>query len=320
MLNPEENTSALEQEIIALTQEEPESTGLATRLNDLANAYQHLGRYSEAEDLYDRSRQIRETHLGLDHPDTGVTLHDLATLYDAMGNYEAAEPLYIRALKIRETHLGDHPDTATNLSNLAGLYKSTRQYDASEMLYLRSLKMREMLLGDHLSTATSLNNLAGLYLLMDNLSVAEDLFKRSLKMVEAQCGTYHPTTASSLNNLADLYHRIDNDHAAEQLLKRAIAICEELGTEHLISFSVLQHLVKLYISQGKYPKAGAVLSRWLVICQTQLPSDHFQTEQIQTALANLKKEGLYVPPASPQKPSSPKAFGNQSRNKSNRKK
>ena len=112
----------------------------ATALNNLAELYRAMGRYSEAEPLYQRSLSIREQQLGADHPDTAQSLNNLAELYRAMGRYSDAEPLYQRSLSIYEQQLGaDHPNTAATLNNLAGLYESMGRYSEAEALYKRSL-------------------------------------------------------------------------------------------------------------------------------------------------------------------------------------
>ena len=79
---------------------------MATSLNNLADLYQAMGRYAEAEPLYRRSLEIREKQLGRDHPDVATSLNNLANLYRAMGRYAEAEPLYRRSLAIREKQLG----------------------------------------------------------------------------------------------------------------------------------------------------------------------------------------------------------------------
>ena len=66
---------------------------VATSLNNLANLYQDMGRYAEAEPLYRRCLAIREKQLGPDHPEVANSLNNLAHLYRSMGRYAEAEPL-----------------------------------------------------------------------------------------------------------------------------------------------------------------------------------------------------------------------------------
>jgi tetratricopeptide (TPR) repeat protein len=81
-----------------------------------------IGRYGEAESLYQRSLAIKEKALGKDHPDVAISLNNLAGLYDEQGKYDQAEPLFQRSLAIDEKALGrDHPTTKTVKNNLQQL-------------------------------------------------------------------------------------------------------------------------------------------------------------------------------------------------------
>ena len=208
--------------------------GEATSLNNLGSLYYFMGRYSEADPVYVRSLQIRETQLGADNPDTAQSLNNLAFLYNSMGRYSEAEPLFVRSLQIRETQLGaDYPDTAQSLNNLAFLYNSMGRYSEAEPLFVRSLQIREAQLGaDHPDTAQSLNNLAALYAYIGRYSEAEPLFMSSLQIRETQLGADHPDTVTSLNNLAELYRAMGRYSEAEPLYLRALEIAmKSLGED-----------------------------------------------------------------------------------------
>jgi len=87
-----------------------------------------MGRYAEAEPLYQRSLAIREQQLGADHPDTAQGLNSLALLYYAMGRYAEAEPLLVRTLEIFINVLGkNHPSTQTVLGNFRCLIQQAVQ-------------------------------------------------------------------------------------------------------------------------------------------------------------------------------------------------
>ena len=211
------------------------SLGEANSLNNLAGLYYSIGRYSDAEPLYERSLHIRETQLGADHPSTATSLNNLAELYRSMGRYSEAEPLYVRSLHIRETQLGaDHPDTASSLNNLAALYYSMGRYSEVEPLLVRSLHIHETHLGaDHPNTAGSLNNLGLLYRSMGRYSEAEPLLVRSLHIRETQLGADHPDTAGSWLNLAALYHDMQRHAEALNAINRAVGIYNQtLGSDH----------------------------------------------------------------------------------------
>ena len=163
----------------ALARDHPD---VATALNSLAFLHDSLGRYADAEPLYQRSLAIREKALGRDHPDVANSLNNLAGLYYDQGRYADAEVLFQRSLVISEKALGrDHPDVANSLNNLAGLYRIQGRYANAEPLFQRSLAISEKALGrDHPDVALSLNNLAGLYRRQGRYADALPIIRRTL--------------------------------------------------------------------------------------------------------------------------------------------
>ncbi|WP_199307335.1 tetratricopeptide repeat protein [Alkalinema sp. FACHB-956] len=275
------------QEAISRREALEDLTPLAVSLSYLALLYDSMGRYGEAEPLFQRALQIREAQLGPDHPDTATSLNNLALSYRSMGRYGEAEPLYQRALQIREAQLGpDHPDTATSLNNIAALYDFIGHYGEAEPLYQRALQIREAQLGpDHADTATSLNNMAVLYRSTGRYGEAEPLYQRALQIREAQLGPDHPDTATSLNNIAELYRSMGRYGEAEPLYQRALQIREaQLGPDHPDTAQSLNNLAGLYDSMGRYGEAEPLYQRALQISEAQLGPDHPSTA---TSLNNI---------------------------------
>jgi tetratricopeptide (TPR) repeat protein len=113
---------------------------VAQTLNDLANAYRVLGKYSEAEGLFKRALVIREKTLGADHPVVADTLNDLANVYLGQGKYSEAEGLYKRTLAIREQTNGEgHPLVGQALNSLALVYLAQAKYTEAAGLFERAL-------------------------------------------------------------------------------------------------------------------------------------------------------------------------------------
>lgn len=85
---------------------------IAVNLDNLAAIRQSQGETADAERLYRRAAEIKETILGPDHPDLGFTLYNLATLFASSTDpvrLDEATALYERALEIFEHALG--PDS-----------------------------------------------------------------------------------------------------------------------------------------------------------------------------------------------------------------
>ena len=134
--------------------------------NNLANAYQAIGRFKEAIDLYNKVCSDRERVLGLDHPDTLNSQHNLAEDYLRYEWKEEAIDLYEQVLAARKRVLGlDHPDTLNSQHNLASAYRSAGRITEAIDLYEQVLAARKRVLGpDHPDTLETQNALIESYL------------------------------------------------------------------------------------------------------------------------------------------------------------
>jgi CHAT domain-containing protein/Tfp pilus assembly protein PilF len=260
--------------------------------------YRTERQYSKAEPLFQRSLNIREKALGLEHRDVAQSLHHLALLYSEQGQYAKAEPLYQRALAIREKVLGaDHLDVAATLNDLAVLFRAQALYAKAEPLYQRALSIREKALGpDHPNVALILNNLAVLYRTQGQYSKAEPLFQRSLNIREKALGVEHRDVAQTLNNLAWLYYEQAEYTKAEPLYDRALAIREKaLGADHLDVAATLNDLAVLFRAQGQDAKAEPLYQRSLTIHEKIQGPDHPAVATGLNNLANLyRAQALYA--------------------------
>lgn len=63
--------------------------------------------------------------LGVEHPDTLISMHNLASIYWNQGQWKEAEELQVQVMETKKTVLGDeHPDTLISMHNLACTWKS----------------------------------------------------------------------------------------------------------------------------------------------------------------------------------------------------
>ena len=103
----------------------PDYFDTLTARNNLAGAYEDVGRFGEAIELYERVLADQEQVLGPDHPDTLTTRNNLAGAYEDVGRFGEAIELYEQVLAEQERVLGpDHPDTLNVRDNLAVAYDS----------------------------------------------------------------------------------------------------------------------------------------------------------------------------------------------------
>ena len=103
----------------------PDYFDTLTARNNLAGAYEDVGRFGEAIELCERVLADQERVLGPDHPDTLTTRNNLAVAYRSAGRFGEAIELFERVLADRVRVLGpDHPDTLNARDNLALAYDS----------------------------------------------------------------------------------------------------------------------------------------------------------------------------------------------------
>ena len=224
----------------------------------LGNALGHhlwlAGDYRGARPLLERALRVREQVLGVEHPDTAMSLNNLGQLLKDMGELVDARPLLERALRIREQVLGaEHPHTAQSLNNLGGLLKSMGDLAGARPLLERALAINEQVLGaEHPDTATSLNNLGLLLKDMRNRVRARLLLERALRIREQVLGAEHPDTAMSLNNLAGLLQDMGDLAGARPLYEQALRIREQvLGKHHPYTKITQKNLEGLKRAVGK---------------------------------------------------------------------
>ena len=154
-----------------------------TALLVLGDLYQHVGRYTDTEPLYQRFLAHEEQKVK--DPNEGFTwLFKLAELYLAERRYAEAEPLFKRIIAILEQNFGpDNEQIVPSLDSLAVIYWGQDREAEAEALFK---KTATLLRGDSPELAISLIHLAQLYQNQGRYADAEPLFKRSVRIYQAE--------------------------------------------------------------------------------------------------------------------------------------
>jgi hypothetical protein len=194
---------------------------LATSLANLAQLKLRQKNHDEAERLFRRSLQIRESALGADHASLVQTVTGLAAVCYARGDIDAAEPLFQRALSITERRLGaQHPDIVTSLNSLARIAFKRNDYAAAGPLLERLLVMKESTVGpDHPESAPILGSLVKVRVAEGALDEAERLARRVVSIREGEQPPSELALASAYELLADVLGRLgkrDDERGARQ--------------------------------------------------------------------------------------------------------
>ena len=181
----------------------PDYFDTLTARNNLAGAYEDVGRFGEAIELYERVLADQEQVLGPDHPDTLTTRNNLAVAYHSAGRFGEAIELCERVLADQERVLGpDHPDTLITRNNLAGAYEDVGRFGEAIELYEQVLAEQERVLGpDHPDTLNVRDNLAVAYDSVGRLAEAIDAWEKLLPDCQRVLGLEHPLTKLVQKNL-----------------------------------------------------------------------------------------------------------------------
>ena len=86
---------------VAQQNDGPDHPNVALSLSNLAELYEALEEYAEAEQLYKRSLEILEKEFGQDSPFLVNTLWNMASLYNNIGREDEARRMMERANKIQ---------------------------------------------------------------------------------------------------------------------------------------------------------------------------------------------------------------------------
>ena len=223
----------------------PDYFDTLTARNNLAGAYEDVGRFGEAIELCERVLADQERVLGPDHPDTLITRNNLAGAYEDVGRFGEAIELLGRVLADRVRVLGpDHPDTLTVRNNLAFAYHSAGRFDEAIELYKRVLADRVRVLDpDHPDTLTTRNNLAGAYEDVGRFGEAIELYEQVLAEQERVLGPDHPDTLNVRDNLAVAYDSVGRLAEAIDAWEKLLPDCQRvLGLEHPLTKLVQKNL------------------------------------------------------------------------------
>ena len=264
----------------------PDHFDTPTARNNLAGAYEDVGRFGEAIELFERVLADRERVLGPDHPDTLATCNNLAVAYHSAGRFGEAIELCERVLFERERLLGpDHPDTLITRNNLAGAYDSVGRFGEAIELYKRVLADQERILApDHPETLTARNNLAVAYRYVGRFGEAIELFERVLADQERILGPDHPDTLTTRNNLAGAYHSAGRFGEAIELFEQVLADRERvLGPDHPDTLATCNNLAVAYRYVGRFGEA-------IELFEQVLGPEHPLTKLVQKNLEAAKRK------------------------------
>ncbi|WP_204139211.1 tetratricopeptide repeat protein [Halomicronema sp. CCY15110] len=192
-------------------------------LHELGWICNNTGRVQEAETLYKKSIEIKET-LG-DDGNKAATLHQLGILKAKQGDIDAAIALYQQSLDITEK-IGDAQGQAATLHELGNLKADQGETEAAIALYQQSLDIQEQI-GNVQGQAATLHQLGNLKADQGEIEDAIALYQQSLDITE-KIGNVQ-TQAATLHQLGILKANQGEIEDAIALYQQSLDIEEQIG-------------------------------------------------------------------------------------------
>jgi tetratricopeptide (TPR) repeat protein len=270
----------------------------ASSYNNLAANCAELGKFADAERLFQKALEIDSELLGDKHPDTANAYNNLAYIFNLQGRYSDAQPLYEKALDLYREVLGEnHSDTATCYGSLASNLDHLGKYAEAQPLHQTALEVHRKLLGDnHPHTASLYQGLAKNLSDQGKYADAQPLFQKALDIYREQFGEQHPDTAGSYNEFAASLLDEGKYAEAQPLFQKALDSFRTVyGDNHQNTANSYNNVALILDARYKFEEAQPLLRKALEIKRALLGDKHPDTAKGYCNLAgNLFEQGKYI--------------------------
>lgn len=225
----------------------------AEMLAVLADGYDRLGLYEEAEPLAVRSLDLRRDLLPNGHADVAASLNLAGWIAHERGRSREAVPLLHEAIGIRRAlGRGGEGDLSRSLNDLGVIWNALGDYDSAQAVLEESLAIRNRLFGPgHRTVGITANNLAAAYWFQSRVDDAARIQQRALEALRQSVGPDHQRTIIALSNLATFRVTAGDLAGAERDYRDLLARQERLqGADHPVTSQVRLSLATVLTQQS----------------------------------------------------------------------
>jgi tetratricopeptide (TPR) repeat protein len=259
-------------------------------MNGLAYSYLCLGRYKDAELLYEKILHIVRRELTEENaPNLVFYRCNLALVYTAQGRYMEAEQLFVETMKTAKWPEEESHHEYYHTGRMADMYREQGRYEQAEPMFVKILEAQRLVLGnEHVWTLVSMYGLARLYTARNRYMEAENLFAEMLEIAPRQLGEEHPDTLGYMNGFAVLLTKQKLYDEAEPLFKKALeGRRQKLDEDHPATLETKNDLAMLYKERGDFKKSEPLLIQALEGRRLKLGDEHPHTLESWKNLINL---------------------------------
>ncbi|HVK15431.1 MAG TPA: serine/threonine-protein kinase, partial [Fimbriiglobus sp.] len=259
----------------------------------LGLTYWYAGDYAKAIGQHERALDLRQTHLGADHPATLGSMKNLGQAYQSAGRLSDALRLNQEALRLHKVVLGpDHRETLWTMNRLAETLMALGRPADALPLYEEELTIAKATLGPaHADTLIYMDKLAGAYRGLGRLDDAVRLLEETQELYQAKFAPDHPDRLATVGNVALLYSEVGRWAEAIPLLRQSLELKRTVhGGGHPETSIALHNLGCAYRDAGQAAEALPHLEEALRLHAAKPGPDHHNTLIMASNLAWLYRD------------------------------
>ncbi|MEW5918172.1 MAG: serine/threonine-protein kinase [Gemmatimonadota bacterium] len=235
----------------------------AEMLEVLADGYDRLGLYAEAEPLAREALNERRRMLGEKHPDVTPALNLVAWIMHERGQSKDAEPLLKEAIDVRRA-AGERyrADLSRSLNDLGVVYNELRRYSAAESVLTEALAIRRTMEGDRdRFVGITASNLGASFYFQSKVDSAIKLQGEAVAALERSVGRDHQRSIIALGNLA-AFKTVGGDAQGAESDYRDLLVRQTRlqGAEHPVTARVAASLASVLQSRGVATNSDSALA------------------------------------------------------------
>lgn len=224
----------------------------------LANVYYKVGRYIDAEKLYEDCINYYESTFNRNYSKYGQVVLNFANMYSELGEYDDAEFLYKDYYLLVVSQLDrESVDFANVVYGMAGIHWLLNKPITAKELFLESLETYKKVIGqDSEVYIQNLISLGKFFRSREKFQESEQYFQDAILLTEKGKISCYPCYIQNIEELGDLYQTTERFPEALQQFEKALSLAEnELGNTHPSYSEVAFRLVKYYIKIQDYEQA-----------------------------------------------------------------
>ena len=235
---------------LPLFPETPEGvSSRATALNNIADAYRHLGDTRRALEIYLQSLELKK-----EGRSRAITLDNIGSLYNELGENQLALDYHLQALSLFRAQRR-HRDEATALNNLAWLWSDIGDPQRPVQYMLQALTLvREA--GDKNGEALYLSSVGNFYFLAGDYRQALEYATQTVNLSRAIDN--RRSEGNGLTLLCKIHSSMGDFEEALEACNRALPMHRSLGNRRAEALT-LTALAGIFEQTGPKPKAVELL-------------------------------------------------------------